>query len=400
MGNSRAEKKLLYALTSTALRNKLKNINEQYRLDKETLFKKHPPQQWADWLRRQATAGDTEALAALRARAAAQGLKGNVVGAGSGRRMQSAVKAKQDSVTKKGTIIYRVGASAIRDDGDQLKVSREATQEGLDAALGMAMARYGNAITVNGTDDFKERIVRAAVSSHSQVTFADAALERRRQSLLSSNNPPENQHDSPNKRGRRTGSGISGVGSAGAATSRAAESVNNGINRFGFPSKPNIGRIGTAPPPEARNSLRNLSAVPVVRIASGSEVLLPGHVPHHLEQQGTQPDNGLRRHISGPGTVGAGRAAADSYIAEREKTRLKVLDIPKHTRYNDDKDGVAAFAGLRQVEGQLLALLKRSEEIMVLPIDDATARRLKRIAVGESVTVTANGSIKTKGRSR
>jgi hypothetical protein len=400
MGNSRAEKKLLYALTSTVLRNKIKNINAQYRQDKETLFKKYQPQQWADWLRRQASAGDTEALAALRARAAAQGLNGNVVGADGDQLVKSAVKANQDSVTKKGTIIYRVGASAIRDDGDQLKVSREATQEGLDAALRMAMVRYGNVIKVNGTGDFKEKIVRAAVSATLQITFADAALERRRQSLLASNNPPENKHDSTNKRGRRTGSGASGAGSTGAATSRAAEGINNGINLFGFPSKPNIGRVGKAPPPEARNGLRNLSTVPVVRIASGSEVLLPGHVPHHLEQQGTQPDNGVRRNLSGPGSVTDGRAAADSYIAEREKTRLKVLDIPKHTRYNDDKDGAAAFAGIRQVEGQLLALLQRREEIMVLPIDDATARRLKRIAVGESVTVTADGSIKTKGRSR
>ena len=401
MGNSREEKKLLYSLTSTALRNKIKNINEQYRQDKETLFKKYQPQQWADWLRRKATEGDTEALAALRAREAAQGLKGNVVGAGSGRRMTSNVKASQDSVTKKGTIIYRVGASAIRDDGDQLKVSREATKDGLDAALRMAMERYGNLITVNGADDFKERIVRAAVSSNIPVAFADAALERRRQSLLSSNNQPENKHDSTNKRGRRTGSGISGVGSAGAATSRTADSANNGINRFGFPSKPNIGRVGKAPPPEARNGLRNLSNVPVVRFASGSEVLLPGNVPYHLEQQGTQPDNELRRNISGPGSVTAGLAAADKYIAEREKTRLKVLDIPKHTRYNYVKeDEATAFAGTRQVDGQILALLKRKEEVMVLPIDDATARRLKRIAVGESVTVTADGSIKTKGRSR
>ncbi|MDD5112905.1 MAG: relaxase/mobilization nuclease domain-containing protein [Methylobacter sp.] len=398
MGHSRDEKKLLYALTSTTLRNKLKNINEQYRQDKETLFKKYQPQQWADWLRRQASAGDAEALAALRAREAAQGLKGNVVGAGSDQRVQSAVKANPDSVTKKGTIIYRVGASAIRDDGDQLKVSREATQEGLNAALRMAMARYGKHITVNGTDAFKERIVRAAASAKLQITFADAALERRRQAL--SNNQPENEHDSTNKRRRRTGSGISGAGSAGAATSRAAERVNNGSNRFGFPSKPNIGRVGTVPPPEARNGLRNLSAVPVVRIDSGSEVLLPGHVPHHLEQQGSQPDNKLRRNISGPGTVTAGLDAADKYIAEREKTRLKVLDIKKHKRYNFDKDGVDAFAGIRQVDGQLLALLKRSEEIMVLPIDNATARRLKRIAVGELVTVTANGAIKTKGRSR
>lgn len=400
MGNSREEKKLLYSLTSTALRNKIKNINEQYRQDKETLFKKYQPQQWADWLRRKATEGDTEALAALRAREAAQGLKGNVVGAGSGRRMMSDVKAKQDSITKKGTIIYRVGASAIRDDGDKLKVSREATKDGLEAALGMAMERYGNHITVNGTDDFKERIVLAAVSSNSQVTFADDALERRRQSLLSSNNQPENKHDSTNKRGRRTGSGISGVGSAGAATSRTAESVNNGINRFGCTNKPNIGRIGKAPPPEVRNGLRNLSNVPVVRIASGSEVLLSGNVPHHLEQQGTQPDNDLRRNIFGSGAVMAGLAAADKYIAEREKTGIKVLDISKHTRYNYDKDGVVAFAGTRQMDGQILALLKRREEVMVLPIDEATARRLKRIAVGDTVTVTANGSIKTKGRSR
>lgn len=400
MGNSREEKKLLYSLTSTALRNKIKNINEQYRQDKEILFKKYQPQQWADWLRRKATEGDTEALAALRAREAAQGLKGNVVGADSSRQMMSDVKANQDSITKKGTIIYRVGASAIRDDGDKLKVSREATKDGLYAALRMAMERYGNHITVNGTADFKERIVRAAVSSNIPVTFADTALERRRQSLLSSNNQLENKHGSPNKWGRRTGSGISGVGSAGAATSRTAGGVNNGINRFGFPSKPNIGRIGNAPPPEARNGLRNLSNVPVVRIASGSEVLLPGNVPHHLEQQGAQPDNGLRRNIFGPGIVTAGLAAADSYIAEREKTRLKVLDIQKHTRYNYDADGVTAFAGTRQVDGQILALLKRSEEVMVLPIDDATARRLKRIAVGDTVIVTADGAIKTKGRSR
>jgi hypothetical protein len=138
----------------------------------------------------------------------------------------------------------------------------------------------------------------------------------------------------------------------------------------------------------------------VVRFASGSEVLLPGNVPYHLEQQGTQPDNELRRNISEPGSVTAGLAAADSYIAEREKTRLKVLDIPKHTRYNYDADGATAFAGTRQVDGQILALLKRKEEVMVLPIDDATARRLKRIAVGDTVTVTADGSIKTKGRSR
>ena len=90
----------------------------------------------------------------------------------------------------------------------------------------------------------------------------------------------------------------------------------------------------------------------------------------------------------------------DLYIAEREAKRLKIFDIQNHVRYTDDSEGTAVYVGTRQVEGQSLALLKRGEEVMVLPVDEATARRLKRFAVGESVTVTPQGTSKTRGRSR
>lgn len=91
---------------------------------------------------------------------------------------------------------------------------------------------------------------------------------------------------------------------------------------------------------------------------------------------------------------------ADKYIAEREGKRAHGVDISKHTRYTDRADGAIVYAGTRQIEGQSLALLKRDDEVMVLPVDEATARRLKRVAVGELVTVTPKGTIKTKGRSR
>ena len=43
----------------------------------------------------------------------------------------------------------------------------------------------------------------------------------------------------------------------------------------------------------------------------------------------------------------------------------------------------------------------RCEEILVLPVDSGTARRLKRVAVGETVTVTAKGIVaKAKGLKR
>ena len=89
-----------------------------------------------------------------------------------------------DNITKKGTIIFRAGMSAVRDDGDRLQVSREATREGLQEALRLAMQRYGNRITVNGTVEFKAQMIRAAVDSQLPITFTDPALESRRQALL------------------------------------------------------------------------------------------------------------------------------------------------------------------------------------------------------------------------
>ena len=60
------------------------------------------------------------------------------------------------------------------------------------------------------------------------------------------------------------------------------------------------------------------------------------------------------------------------------------------------------FAGVRRVDGQSLALLKRGEEIVVMPIDDrAIVRKMNRLSIGDPVSITENGAIKTmKGRSR
>jgi hypothetical protein len=92
--------------------------------------------------------------------------------------------------------------------------------------------------------------------------------------------------------------------------------------------------------------------------------------------------------------------AADKYIAERESKRLSGFDIPKHCRYTDGY-GELRFVGTRTIEGHALALLKRGDEVMVMPIDQPTARRLTRLAVGDAVSVTPKGSIKTStGRGR
>ena len=399
-GGSQSEKKLLYALISQSVNRELNIINEHYRRERERLVKQYQPLQWADWLRREATRGDPEALAALRAREVALGLNGNTVGARGGALQRTWLKADQDGVTKKGTIIYCVGSSAVRDDGDRLKVSRGATREGLAAALRLAMERYGTNITVQGTADFKTQIVEVAATAQLQLTFADASLERNRIALLkhlttTTTTTKQESHDVSTDRGRRTGRGAGSIDSADAGQERGRRTFG-----FGFTRQPNLGSVAVIPPPAARNRLRNLSELGVVRCTEGGEMLLPGVVSGHLEQSGAQSDNALRRGVSGGELASHSFAAVDRYIAEREQNRLKILDIMEHRRYTMTDVGVAAFAGVRRIEGESLALLKRNQVILVMPIDEKTANRLSRLAIGEPVTCTGIGLVKTKGRSR
>jgi len=399
-GGSRSEKKLLYAMTSQSVKRELNQINEHYRRERERLVKQYQPLQWADWLRREATKGDQEALAALRARVVALGLKSNTVSASGGELKRTGLKADQDSLTKKGTIIYCVGSSAVRDDGDRLKVSRGATREGLEAALRLAMERYGTNITVNGTADFKAQIVEVAATANLQLTFADSTLERKRVALVThSTTTKQESNNESTVRGRRTGSGTGGIGASG-RNAGAGRDCGRGAFGFGFTRKPNLGSVAVIPPPEARNRLRSLSELGVVRIKEGGEMLLPGAVSGHLEQRGAQSDNALRRRVSRGELAPPSFAAADQYIEEREQKRLKILDIMEHRRYTITDVGVLAFAGVRRVAGESLALLKRNEIILVMPIDEKTANRLSRLAIGDPVTCTEIGIVKTKSRSR
>ena len=387
----RPVKKLLYAKAHKKLRSEIESINNQYQKERQALKNTYQRRTWADWLKKKALVGDTEALAALRAREAAQGLKGNTI-QGEEKGLNSKHTAVVDNITKKGTIIFHSGKSAVRDDGNKLQVSRKATKESLREALQLAIARYGNRITVNGTASFKELISQTAAAFKLPLTFAAPSLEKRRLQLLikESKNDPSHSRGPDNIRGHGT---FGGRTASNPSVSRAEPEKT--ANLF---AKPDIGRNGQNPFPQSRHRLRTLSQLNMVRLASGTEVLLPGDVPRHLEQSGAQPDNTLRWRVFESGIDQERITPADKYIDEREQKRLSGLDIPKHCRYFDSK-GPLMYAGTRSIDGQMLALLKRDNSILVLSIDPQTTRRLKRLAVGNAVTVI-KGKIKTKGRSR
>ena len=92
-------------------------------------------------------------------------------------------------------------------------------------------------------------------------------------------------------------------------------------------------------------------------------------------------------------------ASADKYIDERNQKRARIFDIPEHKRFNGMHAGEVSLAGMRQVDGQALAFLRKDELILVLPVDVAMARRLQKVKVGDPISVTACGMIHIKGRS-
>lgn len=394
-------KKLLYGLSSRSMKGEFERINEQYRRERQDINDRLGKRQtWVDWLNLKATGGDKEALAALRARPnAGQPFTGSTLnGKKGGKEVLGA--GRPDGITKQGTLIYRVGKTAIRDDGDRFKVSSGATQDGIEAALRMAMQRYGDRLTVNGTAAFKEQVARAAVAARLSITFDDAALESRRKTLLTDSTKGK-ANDNDTERGRTDSRRHGGArpDRAGTGPIRGLAGLAGGPGATGGDTrKPDIGRVGRKPPPESQNRLRNLSQLGVVRIADGSEVLLPGDVPNHLEHPVTESNNPVRRDIPRAGMTP--QQAADHYIAEREDKRSRGIDILPHRQYRPSDEGVVTYNGTRQVEGHTLALLKREKEIIVMPVDETTAQRISRLSVGDSLTLKPDGSIARKGRSR
>lgn len=232
--DGRLTKKLLYAQVRASLGAHLDAIRKHYEQERAKHYQGFQRQPWADWLKQQATQSNAEALAALRARDAAQGVKGNTIeGLGHPRPGQALAI---DNITKKGTIIYRAGRSAVRDDGDRLQVSREADREGVQAALRMAMEKYGERITVTGSPEFKAQIIRAAADAQLQITFTDPGLERRRRALIQ-------QADQASTRPIAIRSGV-----------------------------PPVGR---KPPPHRRHGLRTLGQLDVLGIEGGETKWLP-----------------------------------------------------------------------------------------------------------------------------
>lgn len=423
-GGSGITRRLSYNLTSRATKQAIDKIATAYQRERERINARNDRKGWHEWLQAEAKTGSAEALAALRAREGRNHKPANAVQATQGATHGLSASARADHITKRGTIIYRTAGAAVRDDGASLHVSRGAEIEGITAALRIARERYGEELSIAGSAEFKERVAQAAARAALPIRFDDPELERRRQALAA--NPSQQEPNSGREdigrgnRGRDASSGrqrpsgadrgpaqfVPGRAAANASPTRAGRADGDrradragGARRGTRGGKPNLERVGRGPPPEARDRVRHMSELGLVRYAERPSMLLPRDVRSNVDGAETRRDRLLRWDVPGSRLTPERIGAAEAYIAERETKRQIGMDIPKHRPF-EASDVPLSYAGTREVEGQKMALLKRGNEIMVLPIDATSAARAARLAIGDPIEIATDGTVKGRGRSR
>ncbi|HEX7479605.1 MAG TPA: TraI/MobA(P) family conjugative relaxase, partial [Polyangiales bacterium] len=261
------------AYARQADRRDRERARQKHRASVRAAAAQHRRTGWLEWLRQSAARGDAEALAALRSRSCSEHLAQNALwGDGSAKDLS---RTLVDSVTATGTVIYRVPGGSVRDDGTRLHLIASASSDlAAEALLRLAHARYGRSIGVDGDDNFRARMVRAAVSTALPITFADEPLERRRVELERkehANDRPGTQGPPPHA-GRDRAPLSTGRGYPGTQARAGVPRSNRGYPRRQASTEPNAG-------------LRSVSALDVVRFGDAPEVLLPRDARRNVEQR-------------------------------------------------------------------------------------------------------------------
>jgi hypothetical protein len=386
---------------------------------------------WLEWLQDQAIAGDGMALAALRARARAKPRPVAGVEAGEGGAPLSA-----DSVTKTGVVIYRTADATVRDDGARLHVSRGVQDKGLLVALQIAKARHGPVLNVAGDASFQARVARLAALADPTIRFADPDLDRQRAAVAK--NLEEAQS------GGRIGSGPAGARASigrgrvrpgqaqrtptgpvlrradGTRADRSAAELVRTAVRILRTGLPQLGRGGVERPEVAWHwpRLRDLSRSGLDDWRRRPSSLLPRAQSDHLDHARgpADADRNLQRqgngdhHAAGSPSPRAGDRGAEgpagarpltpvqAYIAERNAKRASGLAIPFHAPFVETTQNLR-FAGVRNIDGQALILMRADDLIMVMAGDAVSGSRVGRMKVGDPVRLK-DGIVQGRARRR
>lgn len=293
---------------------------------------------WADWLARQAESGNADALGVLRSRAEREErIAGNLLTARDAERAKDFIlKSIKPAARRDGAMTYRTADGGMVIDRREHVQAARATTGAAMVALAIAAEKFtGQALVVEGTDEFRREVARLAGLHRIEARFADPMMDRLREE---------------------------------AAAERAAEDQRR-QERWATPEVPETGAGADAARPAA------VAPKPPDGSMAG---------PAAAEKPAARPDAGH---------------AVDEWIDSRNKTREKIYHLEYHRRWSKDDAGAATYGGRRgMADGSEVVLLKRGDEMLVLPVTERVAAKASKWKVGQRVVVDDRGRFKDRSQ--
>ncbi|HBM3241352.1 TPA: relaxase/mobilization nuclease domain-containing protein [Klebsiella oxytoca] len=148
---------------------------------RQALFKRTTMPTWADWLTQQAERGNSEALAVLRDREErTRRWNGELLTADRADKAKAVVLDKlKPKARKDGTVAYSTIDGGMVIDRKTHVQAQKATTGAALVALELASKRFeGQALIVEGTDEFRLEVAQLAGMHGLKVTFTDPAMEQ------------------------------------------------------------------------------------------------------------------------------------------------------------------------------------------------------------------------------
>ena len=286
------------------------DLNNKYRNLRKAAYVK--PKVWADWLKDQAANGDIEATKILASRVQNTQnayLRTNQIASSINGSRQ--FNAKINAATKQGSVTFK-NASGIKDRGSYIKLANNPTDIEVLQALKIAKAKYGENLTLRGTEQFKLQVISLAANANFDISFKEPAHQKRLE-LLKHKNEVANYVRARQLTGRFNESGNRTTGitntnrgdSNGFTRGSGLRAVDAGfrataIGRYSHYTITSIAPIAArkfSAPTQNGVSMPTLRQLTVVYEQNRSEMLLPRNVHDYTQQQGTKSNPALRRGI-------------------------------------------------------------------------------------------------------
>ena len=132
-----------------------------------------------NWLQLEARKKNSDALNALNKKRKVS-VTGNHVAGGSKKTKSFLDDSLINNVTKNGIVVYEYDSCVIRDYGQSLKITKGADDTAIKNLLEASIEKFGSRLLINGSEEFKERVLKVAVKEKLKVKFGDLNMEKKR----------------------------------------------------------------------------------------------------------------------------------------------------------------------------------------------------------------------------